>query len=48
MEIGIMSKVDPLNWDRIDKKRQKKVKKSKFIKEANKKRRKEKYVKKHN
>jgi len=47
-----MSKIDPLNWDKIDrkidKKRQKRVKKSKFIKEANKKRRKEKYVKKHN
>ena len=47
-----MSKIDPLNWDRIDrkidKKRQKRGKKSKFIKEANKKRRKEKYVKKHN
>jgi len=47
-----MSKIDPLNWDRIDrkidKKRQKRVKKSKFIKEANKKKRREKYVKKHN
>ena len=47
-----MSKIDPLNWDKIDikiyKKRQKRAKKSKFIKEANKKRRKEKYVKKHN
>jgi len=47
-----MSKINPLEWNeidgKIDKKRQKKVKKSKFIKEANKKRRKEKYVKKHN
>ena len=47
-----MSKIDPLNWNeidvKIDKKRQKRVKKSKFIKEANKKKRREKYVKKHN
>ena len=47
-----MSKIDPLNWNeidgKIDKKSQKRRKKSKFIKEANKKRRKEKYVKKHN
>ena len=47
-----MSKIDPLNWSEIDDKnsikRQKRVKKSKFIKEANKKKRKEKYVKKHN
>ena len=47
-----MSKIDPLNWNEIDgksnRKRQKRVKKRKSIKEANKKRRKEKYVKKHN
>ena len=46
-----MSKIDPKNWDfdeKIDKKSQKRRKKSKYIKEANKKRRKEKYVKKYN
>ena len=46
-----MSKIYTNDWERWDRpsiKRQKKVKKSKFIKEANKKRRKEKYVKKHN
>ena len=46
-----MSKIDPLNWNENDDKssikRQKRVKKRKNIKEANKKRRNEKYVKKY-
>ena len=46
-----MSKINPLNWNEIDcksnRKRKKRVKKRKSIKEANKKRRREKYVKKY-